>query len=58
MTAKPKKRKLKKAIVLPIPPRSHQPSKKELEETMDMPAMSKKELRNTFMRPFRVAEKR
>ena len=57
MTTKPKKQTIKNAVVLPIAPCSHQPSQQGLEETMDMPAMSEKELRKTFMRPFRVAEK-
>ncbi len=55
---KPKKSKPKKPVLLSLKPRSHQPSKKELEETEDMPAMSERELRETFMRPFRITEKR
>jgi len=42
---------------LVLKPRSHQPSKREREEASDMPGMTEDQLRDTFMRPFRVVEK-
>ena len=36
-----------------MPPKGYQPSKAELEEEIDMPGMSDKQLRDTFFRPFR-----
>ncbi len=54
-----KKRKAQppKPIDVTLKPRSYQPSKKELEEEMDMPGMTEKQIRDTFMRPIRVTEK-
>ena len=57
MSNKKRKAQPPKPIGVPLKPRSHQPSKKELEEEIDMPAMSEKELRETFMRPFEFVEK-
>ena len=55
---KPKpKRKTKEPKILILKPRSHQPSKREQEEASDMPGMTEDQLRDTFMRPFRVVEK-
>ena len=39
---------------LPMPPKGYQPSKADQEDTIDMPRMSEKRLRETFFRPFRV----
>lgn len=51
------KRKIQKPKTLILKPRSHQPSKREQEEATDMPGMTEDQLRNTFMRPFRIVEK-
>ena len=40
-----------------LKPRSHQPSKREQEEATDMPGMTEDQMRDTFMRPFRIVEK-
>ena len=37
-----------------LPPKDYQPSKAELEQEFDMPGMSEKRLRETFLRPFRI----
>ena len=41
-----------KAMVLP--PKDYQPSKAEMEEEIDMPSMSDKQVRETFFRPFNL----
>jgi len=51
------KRKTEEPKTLILKPRSHQPSKREQEEATDMPGMTQDQLRDTFMRPFRVVEK-
>ncbi len=38
---------------LALPPKGHQPSKAEKEEEVDMPKLTKAQLRKTFFRPFR-----
>ena len=37
-----------------IKPSTHQPSKAELEEEIDMPAMDDEKIRRTFFRPVRL----
>ncbi len=51
------KRKTEEPKTLALKPRSHQPSKREQEEARDMPGMTEEQLRDTFMRPFRIVEK-
>ena len=46
------------AKTLTLKPRSHQPGKQELEESVDMPGMTEGQQRDTFMRPVRIVEKR
>ena len=59
MTKQKKIRKtIKKPKTLSLKPRDYRPSKMELEENIDMPAMSEEELRENFMRPFKSTEQR
>ena len=37
-----------------LPPKDYQPSKAEMEEEIDMPSMSDKQVRETFFRPFNL----
>ena len=54
---KRRKRRLQEPRTLPLPPEGHQPSKAELEEEVDMPKLTKAQLRKTFLRAFRVERK-
>ena len=49
---KRRRRKVPEPRQLPVSPIGHQPSKAELEETVDMPGMTRAELRRAFFRPF------
>ncbi len=49
MKNKQYKVKIPKPRNVTLKPRTCQPSKKELEETMDMPGMSEKEIREIFL---------
>ena len=40
-----------------LPPKGYQPSKAEMEEEIDMPSMSDKQVRETFFRPFRFVKR-
>ena len=51
---KPKRKRIPPRRDLHMPPKGYQPSKAELEEEIDMPGMSDKQLRDTFFRPFRI----
>ena len=37
-----------------LPPKDYQPSKANMEEEIDMPGLSDKQVRKTFCRPFNV----
>lgn len=51
---KRRRRKVPDPVPLELPPEGYQPSKAEQEQTVDMPKMSKAQVRRTFMRPFTV----
>ena len=51
---KPKRKRIPPRRDLHMPPKGYQPSKAELDEEIDMPGMSDKQLRDTFFRPFRI----
>ena len=54
---KRRKRKVPEPRMLPLPPNGYQPSKAELEEEVDMPKLTKAQLRKTFLRVFRFERK-
>ena len=54
---KRRKRKVPEPRTLPLPPNGYQPSKAELEEGVDMPKLTKAQLRKTFLRAFRFERK-
>ena len=54
---KRRKRKVPEPRTLPLPPSGYQPSKAELEEEVDMPKLTKAQLRKTFLRAFRFERK-
>ncbi len=53
-----RKAKIPPARNITVKPPDYQPSAKELNEEHDMPGMSRKQIRDTFFRPFNVTEKR
>ena len=52
MTESRPKAKLPDPVVVDMKPSSYQPSKAEMEEEFDTPALTEEQLRQVFMRPF------
>jgi len=49
-----KKRKtIPKAVPMKMPKRTYQPSRDELREKVDMPGLSRRQMRRAFFRPFK-----
>ena len=46
-----------KPVLMRVPKRAYQPSRKEQREEIDMPGMSYKETRQAFCRPFKFKTK-
>ena len=54
---KKRKAKIPPRRKITVKPADYQPSRAELKETHDMPGLSRKQVRETFFRPFDVTEK-